>query len=75
MIEDIETDIGYGEVLNIHEGNKLIQIEIMYISRYDLLENLLNNNNEYLKRLEVRPHLSAKKLEEYKMRMVRENVD
>lgn len=68
MLGDVEIEIGYGEVLNIHESNKLIQIEAFYISREDILNGLLNNNADYLKRVEVRPHISAKRLEEYRLK-------
>ena len=67
VAEDIETEIGYGHVLNIHERNKMIQIEVLYMSRQDILRELLNNNADYLKRVEVRPHISKNKLEEYKL--------
>lgn len=70
---DLEIEIGYGDVLNIHERNKMIQIEVLYISRQDILKELLNNNAEYLKSVEVRPHISRNKLEEYKLMEESEN--
>jgi len=71
---DVEIEIGYGEVINIHEGNRLIQVEILYMSNKDILKNLLNNNNEYLKKVEVRPHISGKKLEEFRSKREQENA-
>jgi len=68
-----ELHIGYGNVLNIHEHNKMIQIEVLYISRTDILQKLLSNDNEYLERIEVRPNISRRKLEEYAQMEVYEN--
>jgi hypothetical protein len=61
---DAELVIGYGDILNVQE-NKMIQVEVLNISREDILIRLLKNDAEYLKRIEVRPTVSVKVLDEY----------
>lgn len=65
---EIETQIGYGDVQNIQENNKLIQVEILYLSEESILNGLLINNIDCLTNVDVRPRISKKRFEEYKFK-------